>query len=144
MAVFLIVLLHSTDMGELLHRAGPHRQTVGGAHRLALTFTDGFAAEIDLAPLLDWGPLYEPLRDEANFRKVTVSPHGVPEWVDDDFRPIPRHPPRMVRDRQDSQPGRNGQMAGRAPCLPEEGCVALAMRSGCPLLIEFLYRYVLL
>ena len=27
----------------------------------------------------------EPLRDEANFRKVTVSPHGVPQWVDDDF-----------------------------------------------------------
>ena len=56
-----------------------------GGHRLALTFADGFAAEIDLAPLLDWGPLYEPLRDEENFRKVTVSIHGVPEWVDDDF-----------------------------------------------------------
>jgi len=56
-----------------------------GGHRLALTFRDGFSAEIDLAPLIDWGPLYAPLRDVANFQKVTVSIHGVPEWADDDF-----------------------------------------------------------
>jgi hypothetical protein len=56
-----------------------------GGRRLALTFSDGFAAEIDLTPLLDWGPLYEPLRNVANFQKVTVSPHGVPEWLEDDF-----------------------------------------------------------
>lgn len=56
-----------------------------GGHRLALAFADGFDAEINLAPLLDWGPLYEPLRDETNFQRVTVSPHGVPQWVDDDF-----------------------------------------------------------
>ena len=84
MAVFLIVLLHSTDMENYFTEQVRTAKPLGG-HRLALTFTDGFAAEIDLAPLLDWGPLYEPLRDEANFRKVTVSPHGVPEWVDDDF-----------------------------------------------------------
>ena len=56
-----------------------------GAHRLALTFADGYAVEIDLSPLLSWGPLYAPLRDEANFRKVTVDRHGVPVWEEDDL-----------------------------------------------------------
>jgi hypothetical protein len=56
-----------------------------GGHRLALTFADGFSGELDLSPLIQWGPLYASLRDEENFRKVTVSPHGVPEWTADDF-----------------------------------------------------------
>jgi len=56
-----------------------------GGQRLALTFADGYSAEIDLSPLLSWGPLYEPLRDEENFRKVSVDLHGVPVWVDDDL-----------------------------------------------------------
>jgi len=84
MAVSLIVLPRSTDMENYFKEEVRTAKPLGG-HRLALIFGDGFGAEIDLAPLLDWGPLYEPLRDEANFRKVTASPHGVPEWVEDDF-----------------------------------------------------------
>jgi hypothetical protein len=56
-----------------------------GGHRLALTFADGFSSELDLSPLVDWGPLYEPLRDPEHFKKVTVSAHCVPEWTTDDF-----------------------------------------------------------
>lgn len=52
-------------------------------HRLRVTFTDGFSREVDLAPLLKEGPLYEPLRDLQNFRAVTISRHGVPQWPDD-------------------------------------------------------------
>jgi hypothetical protein len=51
--------------------------------RVHVVFTDGFEAEVDLAPLLDEGPLYAPLRDEGNFRAVIVSRHGVPTWPDD-------------------------------------------------------------
>jgi hypothetical protein len=51
--------------------------------RVRVTFDDGFEAEVDLAPLLDEGPLYQPLRDENSFRAVTVSRHGVPVWPDD-------------------------------------------------------------
>ena len=83
-AVSLIELFHSIDMENYFTEEVRTATPLGG-HRLAITFADGFAGEIDLAPLLDWGPLYEPLRDEANFRTVTVSPHGVPEWVDDNF-----------------------------------------------------------
>ena len=84
MAVSLILLLHSTDMQNYFTEELRTAKPLGG-HRIALTFADGFSGELDLSPLIEWGPLYEPLRDEANFRKVTVSPHGVPEWVDDDF-----------------------------------------------------------
>jgi|SRR5215213_5851243 len=45
-------------------------------------FVDGFQAEIDLAPLLERGPLYASWRDPAAFRALTVSRHGVPEWRD--------------------------------------------------------------
>jgi len=56
-----------------------------GGHRIRLTFRDGFTAEIDLAPLLDRGPLYEPLRD--HFNSVHLE-DGVPVWLDDyDFSP---------------------------------------------------------
>ena len=52
-------------------------------HRLRVTFIDGFSGEVDLAPLLDEGPLYEPLRSLQNFRAVTISRHGVPQWPGD-------------------------------------------------------------
>jgi hypothetical protein len=52
-------------------------------YRLRITFLDGFSGEVDLAPLLDEGPLYEPLRDLQCFRAVKISRHGVPEWPDD-------------------------------------------------------------
>jgi hypothetical protein len=52
-------------------------------HRLRITFIDDFTGEVDLSPLLDEGPLYEPLRDLENFRAVTISRHGVPQWPGD-------------------------------------------------------------
>ena len=56
-------------------------------HRLRLTFTDGYTAEIDLFPILNWGPVYEAIRNPEDFRQVTVR-HGVPEWPGDfDFSP---------------------------------------------------------
>jgi hypothetical protein len=58
-----------------------------GGHRLRLTFTDGYSAEIDLSPILDWGPIYEAIRNPEDFRQVTVC-YGVPEWPGDfDFSP---------------------------------------------------------
>ena len=38
---------------------------------LRLTFSDGSTREVDLEPEL-WGPVFEPLRDLAVFRQVTV------------------------------------------------------------------------
>jgi len=53
-----------------------------GGRRVRVTFQDGFTGEVDLAPLLDCGPIFEPLRDEASFKQVTVA-HGAPLWPDD-------------------------------------------------------------
>ena len=49
-------------------------------HRVRATFADAFTGEVDLAPLLDCGAIFEPLRDLTFFRHVTVSALGVPEW----------------------------------------------------------------
>ena len=49
-----------------------------GGHRLSLTFADGFAATLDLAPALE-GPLFASLLDPAAFHGVTVE-DGVPVW----------------------------------------------------------------
>jgi hypothetical protein len=49
-----------------------------GAHQLALTFADGFAASLDLEPALE-GPLFAPLLDPAAFHAVTIE-DGVPVW----------------------------------------------------------------
>ena len=51
--------------------------------RIHVRFSDGFTGEIDLVSLLDRGPLFEPLREEASFRAVSLSRHGVPEWPGD-------------------------------------------------------------
>ncbi len=41
--------------------------------------------EIDLAPILHWGPVYEAIRDPEDLVAVR---HGVPEWPGDfDFSP---------------------------------------------------------
>ena len=53
-----------------------------GGHRLRLTFADGFCGEIDLAPLLDAGPIFAPWRNIEFFQRVEVV-CGVPEWSDD-------------------------------------------------------------
>ena len=46
------------------------------ARRVRVVFHDGFSGEVDLAPLLGKGPLYEPLRTDESFWAVTVE-HGV-------------------------------------------------------------------
>jgi len=50
--------------------------------RVHVVFQDGFEGEVDLAPLIENGPLYEPLRSDESFRAVTVE-HGVPIWPGD-------------------------------------------------------------
>ncbi|MGH7912794.1 MAG: DUF2442 domain-containing protein [Candidatus Dormibacteraceae bacterium] len=39
--------------------------------RLRLAFSDGAVGELDLESEL-WGPMFEPLRDETQFRRVRV------------------------------------------------------------------------
>jgi hypothetical protein len=56
-------------------------ETLGG-YRLRVSFTDGFAATVDLAPLLDEGPIFAPWRDAGFFARVRVE-RGVPVWSDD-------------------------------------------------------------
>lgn len=53
-----------------------------GDYRLRVTFSDGFADEIDLAPLLDEGPIFAPWRDLQFFAAVRVE-HGSPVWSDE-------------------------------------------------------------
>ena len=50
--------------------------------RVRATFQDGFTGEVDLAPLLDCGPIFQPLRDECFFRQVAVA-DGAPLWPGD-------------------------------------------------------------
>jgi hypothetical protein len=57
--------------------------TTGSGYRIRATFSDGFTGEVDLAPLLGCGPIFESLRDPAFFRRVKVSSYGVPEWSDE-------------------------------------------------------------
>jgi len=65
-------------------------------YRLRLTFEDGTSGEIDLADEL-WGPVFEPLRDPALFKQVSIDkvcgtvvwPNGAdfaPEWLYDVVR----------------------------------------------------------
>jgi hypothetical protein len=45
-----------------------------GNHRIFLRFEDGAAGEIDLAPLLQFTGVFEPLRDPQFFALVRVNP----------------------------------------------------------------------
>jgi hypothetical protein len=65
-------------------------------HNLRLTFSDSLIRDVDLSPLLH-GPLGEPLRDLAYFRRVRVDeqsrtivwPNGLdpdPDMLHDDYR----------------------------------------------------------
>jgi hypothetical protein len=52
-----------------------------GGHKLNLTFEDGFSATLDLAPLLECGPIFAPLRDPLFFARVAVlTDWGTIEW----------------------------------------------------------------
>jgi hypothetical protein len=44
-----------------------------GDYRIWLRFADGVEGEIDLEPQL-WGPMFEPLKDEALFAQFKLSP----------------------------------------------------------------------
>jgi Protein of unknown function (DUF2442) len=48
-------------------------------YRLEVAFEDGVSGIVDLAGDLD-GEVFEPLRDEAFFRQVTIDEYGVPTW----------------------------------------------------------------
>ena len=48
-------------------------------HRLYLEFVDGLSGEVDVTPQL-FGPVFEPLRDEDYFARVTVDEFGAPCW----------------------------------------------------------------
>lgn len=50
-------------------------------HEVHLRFADGLAADIDLSYLLDYGPVFEPLRDVEYFRELRITEFGdTIEW----------------------------------------------------------------
>jgi len=55
------------------------RATALEAYRLHVEFDDGMTGEIDLSDRL-FGPVFEPLRDEAEFNKVAVDEFGAIAW----------------------------------------------------------------
>lgn len=44
-----------------------------GGYRVWLRFADGLSGEVDLSDEL-WGPVFEPLKDEAEFAKLRADP----------------------------------------------------------------------
>ena len=50
-----------------------------GGYRIYVEFEDGAAGEIDLSGRL-FGPVFEPLRNESEFRKVAVDEFGAIAW----------------------------------------------------------------
>lgn len=52
---------------------------VTGKHQLLLTFEDGTRGYVDLADRLH-GPMFEPLRDPAEFKKAFVDEFGSVCW----------------------------------------------------------------
>ena len=51
-----------------IHEVEPLR-----GYMLRIGFSDGYTRDVDLEPEL-WGPMFEPLRDPEEFRKVAVDP----------------------------------------------------------------------
>jgi hypothetical protein len=49
---------------------------VGNDHRVFVSFEDGLTAEVDLAYLLDYGGVFEPLRDIGYFRQLRADPEA--------------------------------------------------------------------
>lgn len=45
-------------------------------YEVNLRFADGLAADVDLSYLLDYGGVFEPLRDIEFFRKLTIDEGG--------------------------------------------------------------------
>jgi hypothetical protein len=55
------------------------RVTALSGYRLRVEFDDGTAGDIDMVDRL-FGPVFEPLHDEAEFRKVMVDEYGAIAW----------------------------------------------------------------
>lgn len=55
------------------------RVSVLSGYRIYVEFEDGTAGEIDLSDRL-FGPVFEPLQDESEFRKVAVDEFGAVAW----------------------------------------------------------------
>lgn len=56
---------------------------VGDRHRVQVRFEDGLSREIDLDYLLDYGGVFEPLRDREYFRQLRADPEaGTVVWPD--------------------------------------------------------------
>lgn len=81
-----------------------------GARRLRLTFSDGLVRELDLAPVLQ-GRGFAPLREETQFRQVSVDPIagticwpvGIdldPDILHGDFEPASGRAPKVLREYQ--------------------------------------------
>ncbi|HWA53043.1 MAG TPA: DUF2442 domain-containing protein [Solirubrobacterales bacterium] len=49
---------------------------VGVDHRVRIRFEDGLAAEVDLSYLVDYGGVFEPLRDVDYFRQLRADPEA--------------------------------------------------------------------
>jgi len=49
--------------------------------RLKVEFADGVTGEVEIFPRLS-GPVFEPLRDEAVFRRLTIDEYGAVCWPD--------------------------------------------------------------
>ena len=48
----------------------------GDGHQVFVRFEDGLVAEVDLAYLLDYGGVFEPLRDLGYFRQLRADPEA--------------------------------------------------------------------
>lgn len=48
-------------------------------HRLVVTFDDGLSGTISMRDRM-FGPVFEPIRDEATFRQVFIDEFGVIGW----------------------------------------------------------------
>ena len=89
-------------------------------YRLHVEFDDGVAGTIDLSGELD-GEVFQPLRDEAVFRQVTVDEFGAVCWPNGpDLAPDAMHselagePPTRPRARQQAERGAGSKpRAGR-------------------------------
>lgn len=56
---------------------------VGDLYRVRVRFEDGLSGEVDLAYLLDYGGVFEPLRDREYFGQLQANPEaGTIVWPD--------------------------------------------------------------
>lgn len=49
---------------------------VGDDHQVRVSFDDGLTTEVDLSYLLDYGGVFEPLRDIGYFRRLRADPEA--------------------------------------------------------------------